>query len=122
MQSHMRKENKMTVYEYLKSGISKETELYEYYVEHKDDIIALRREYETKLSALKAQIISDFIKDKNLDREPQVSDEFYNYMNGIEEKFVQKALEGVSPDEMKKVYVDRLVESLSVDGVIVRQS
>ena len=112
----------MTLYEYLKSGISKETELYEYYVKHTDDIIALRRDYETKLGELKAQIVSDFINEKGLDRETQVSDEFYDYMNGIEEKFVQKALEGVSPDEMKKVYVDRLVESLSVDGVIVRQS
>lgn len=110
----------MTLYEYLKSGISKETELYSYYVEHKDEIIALRKEYETKISELKARIVTEFINDKGLEREPEVSDEFYAYMNGIEEKFIQKSLEGVSPDEMKKIYVDRLVESLAADGVIVR--
>ena len=110
----------MTLYEYLKSGISKETELYDYYLAHKDDIIALRKDYEDKIAGMKANIISDFIKDKGLDREPEVTDEFYNYMNGIEEKFIQKALEGVSPEDMKKIYVDRLVESLSVDGVIIR--
>ena len=110
----------MTIYEYLKSGISKETELYAYYVDHKDEIIALKEEFESKMSDLKARIITEFINDKKLEREAEVSDEFYNYMHGIEDKFVQKTLEGVSPDVMKKIYVDRLVESLASDGVIVR--
>lgn len=110
----------MTIYEYLKSGISKETELYAYYVDHKDEIIAINEEYEAKLSNLKARIITEFINDKNLEREAEVSDSFYNYMHGIEDKFVQKTLEGVSPEIMKKIYVDRLVESLASDGVIVR--
>lgn len=110
----------MTIYEYLKSGISKETELYAYYVDHKDEIIALKEEFESKMSDLKARIITEFINDKSLEREAEVSDEFYNYMHGIEDKFVQKTLEGVSPDVMKKIYVDRLVESLASDGVIVR--
>ena len=110
----------MTFYEYLKSGISKETELYGYYVAHRDEIVALEEEFEAKMSDLKAKIVTEFINDKGLEREPQVSDEFYNYMHGIEEKFIQKTMEGVSPEKMKKIYVDRLVESLSADGVIMR--
>ena len=72
------------------------------------------------MDTLKAQIITKFIADKGLDREAQVSDEFYDYMKGIEDKFIQKTLEGVTPEKMKKIYIDRLVESLSADGVIMR--